>query len=120
MIVCSGAAVPGQLVVTARSSADQPASQVVGQSELPIRQFMLRIERQNTKRYRRTVTNIHNCIQTIEMDLLPSKIKCNLLLENYGRVAAAAASILQITMDKENLTTLQSYTMTYSRRYQAP
>lgn len=101
VIVCSGAAVPGQLVVTARSSADQPASQVVGQSELPIRQFMLRIERQNTKRYRRTVTNIHNCIQTIEMDLLPSKIKCNLLLENYGRVAAAAASILQITMDKE-------------------
>ena len=44
MIVCSDAAVPGQLVVTARR-AHGPASQVVGHSELPIRQPILQLER---------------------------------------------------------------------------
>lgn len=44
LIVCSDAAVPGQLVVTARR-AHGPASQVVGHSELPIRQPMLQLER---------------------------------------------------------------------------
>lgn len=51
LIVCSDTAVPGQLVVTARR-AHGPASQVVGHSELPIRQPMLQLERsRRTKQY---------------------------------------------------------------------